>query len=164
MSSFGSALSVALATTVLSTAASAAGNHEGSHYTFGEPGVESEVIRTVEVTATDDMKFTMDLGSIRQGETIEFVVTNVGQIPHEFSIGDTGSQRAHAEMMRQHPHMGHHHDPAALTLAPGETKSLVWNFNEPVQGEIVFGCHLPGHWDAGMSYRAAFERANTSGA
>lgn len=164
MTSFGKALSVALATTVLSTAASAAGNHEGSHYTFGEPGVESEVTRTVEVKATDDMEFIMDLGSIRRGETIEFVVTNVGQIPHEFSIGDRNSQQAHADMMRQHPHMGHHHDPAALTLAPGETKSLVWTFNKPVQGEIVFGCHLPGHWEAGMLHKAEFERANTSDA
>ncbi len=114
----------------------------------------------MEVAATDDMTLVMGLTSIRQGETIEFVVTNTGDIPHEFSIGDTGSQRAHANLMKKNPDMKHHDDPSALTLGPGETGTLVWKFSKPpVQGEIVFACQMPGHWDAGMLHRAKLERA-----
>ena len=98
-------LLAASAGVLLSATAWAAGGHKGGHYSFGEPGREGEVTRTVEVTATDDMELHMDLDSIRQGETIEFVVTNTGQTPHEFSIGDTGSQRAHANLMKKNPHI-----------------------------------------------------------
>ena len=160
---FGKVLPAALAAVFLSTAAWAGGTHGGGHYSFGEPGQESEAARTVEVTTTDDMKVLMDLTTVRQGETIKFVVTNEGRIPHEFSIGDTGSQRAHANLMRKNPGMKHDDDPSAVTLAPGETKTLVWKFSKPVQGEIVFACHLPGHWDAGMLSKAKFERATRSG-
>jgi uncharacterized cupredoxin-like copper-binding protein len=159
MRNFGNVLAAALAAALFSTAAWAGGNHKGGHYTFGEPGKESEVTRTVEVMATDDMTLVMDLDSIRQGETIKFIVTNTGEIPHEFSVGDTASQRAHAKLMKKNPEMTHHDDPAAVTLGPGETKTIVWRFSKPVQGDIVFACQMPGHWDAGMLYKAKFERA-----
>jgi uncharacterized cupredoxin-like copper-binding protein len=155
----GRVLPAAFAAVILTTAAWAGGNHKEGHYTFGEPGKESEVTRTVEVMATDDMTLVMDLDSIRQGETIKFVVTNTGEILHEFSVGDTGSQRAHAKLMKKNPEMTHHDDPAAVTLEPGETKTIVWRFSKPVQGDIVFACQMPGHWDAGMLYKAKFERA-----
>ena len=152
-------LLAASAGVLLSATAWAAGGHKGGHSSFGEPGREGEVTRTVEVTATDDMELHMDLDSIRQGETIEFVVTNTGQTPHEFSIGDTGSQRAHANLMKKNPHMKHHGDPSMLTLGPGETGTLVWKFSKPVQGDIVFACQMPGHWDAGMLHRVELEGA-----
>ena len=166
MTSFrGALLPAALAAAVLlgTTAAWAGGTHAGGHYSFGEPGVEGEAARTVEVAATDDMRLIMDLPSIREGETIKFVVTNEGRIPHEFSVGDTGSQRAHANLMKKNPGMSHHGDPSALTLGPGETGTLVWKFSKPVQGDIVFACQMPGHWDAGMLHKARFERAKRSG-
>ena len=155
----GRVLPAAFAAVFLTTAAWAGGSHKGSHYSFGEPGKESEVARTVEVMATDDMTLVMDLDSIRQGETIKFVVTNTGEIPHEFSVGDTGSQRAHAKLMKKNPEMTHHDDPSAVTLEPGETKALVWKFSKPVQGDIVFACQMLGHWEAGMMHKAKFERA-----
>jgi uncharacterized cupredoxin-like copper-binding protein len=160
MRSFGNVLAAALAAALFSTAAWAGENHKGGHYTFGEPGVESEVTRTVEVTATDDMRLLMDVPSIRQGETIKFVVINRGEIPHEFSVGDTGSQRAHANLMKRNPDMTHHDDPAAVTLEPGETRTIIWRFSKPIQGDVVFACQMPGHWDAGMLYKAKFERGS----
>ena len=149
----------ALLGTTATTAAWADGTHAGGHYRFGEPGVEAEADRTVEVAATDDMRLIMDLPSVREGETIKFVVTNEGRMPHEFSVGDTGSQRAHANLMKKNPDMSHEGDSSALTLGPGETKTLIWKFSKPVQGDIVFACQMPGHWDAGMLYKAKFERA-----
>jgi uncharacterized cupredoxin-like copper-binding protein len=131
------------------------------NYKFGEPGDESQVTRTVEVIAEDGdgMKFIMDLGTIQLGETIKFVVTNNGDGEHEFSVGDTASQRAHAKLMAKNPDMKHDDDPSAVTLAPGETKTVIWTFNKPIQGNIVFACQMPGHYEAGMVHQAKLAKA-----
>lgn len=157
------AIPVALAIALPSGGAWAVGSHKGGHHTFGEPGREGEVTRTVEVVADDreGMVYQMDLKSIRQGETIKFVVTNKGTGEHEFSVGDTGSQRAHAKLMKSNPGMKHEDDPAAVTLKPGETKTLIWKFNKPVQGDIVFACQMPGHYDAGMVHKVKLQKAKT---
>ena len=154
-------LSAALAAALLGSGAAFADAGHGKKYTFGEPGHAAEATRTVEVAADDrdGMRYSMDLGSIRQGETIRFVVTNQGEGPHEFTIGDTASQRAHARLMAKNPEMHHDDDPSAVTLRPGETKELVWKFSKPVQGELVFACQIPGHYDAGMVHKAKLDKA-----
>jgi uncharacterized cupredoxin-like copper-binding protein len=134
---------------------------QGKKFSFGEPAKAAEAARTVEVTADDrdGMRFVMEPGPIRLGETIRFIVTNKGQGPHEFSIGDTASQRAHDKLMAKNPEMHHEGDPSVVTLQPGETKELVWKFSKPLQGDIVFACQMPGHYDAGMVHKAKLDRA-----
>jgi uncharacterized cupredoxin-like copper-binding protein len=153
-------LPAALAAMLASSVALAEAGHKGGHYSFGEPGKESEVTRTVEVVADDrdGMKFIMDVGSIRQGETIKFVVTNKGTGEHEFTVGDTASQRAHAKLMAKNPDMKHEGDPSAVHIPPGETKELIWKFNKPIQGHVVFACQMPGHYDVGMVHKAKLEK------
>lgn len=151
-----------LATILLAVAASPALAHEKKKaFSFGEPGKAENVTRTVEVETTDMYHFQMDLDEIQLGETIRFVVTNVAREPHEFSIGDTASQRAHYNLMKKNPHMSHEGDPDAVTLAPGETKELIWHFNKPVQGDIVFACQMKGHYDAGMHRKAKLRKATS---
>jgi uncharacterized cupredoxin-like copper-binding protein len=36
----------------------------------------------------------------------------------------------------------------AVTVAPGETKELTWRFDDV--GEVLYGCHEPGHYTGGM--------------
>ncbi len=158
----GITLSAALAATALAGGAAWADAGRGKKsYTFGEPGRAAEAGRTVEVAADDrgGMRYSMDLKSIQQGETIRFVVTNKGEGPHEFTIGDTASQRAHARLMAKNPEMHHDDDPSAVTLRPGETKELVWKFSKPVQSDFVFACQMPGHYDAGMVHKAKLDKA-----
>ncbi len=155
-------LSAALAAALLASGAALAdAGHGKKSYSFGEPGKAGEVTRTVEVTADDHdgMRFVMDLGPVRQGEVIRFVVTNKGEGQHEFSVGDTASQRAHAKLMAKNPDMHHEGDPSVVVLQPGETKELVWKFSKPVQGEVVFACQMPGHYDAGMVHKAKLDKA-----
>jgi len=38
--------------------------------------------------------------------------------------------------------------PAAVTIEPGETVSVLARLDQP--GETLIGCHQPGHWPAGM--------------
>lgn len=150
-----------LAAGLSSTTAWAAPGH-GKSYSFGEPGTASAATRSVEVSVEDrdGMRFVMDTGPIEQGETIEFVVTNNGSGEHEFSVGDTASQRAHARLMAKNPDMKHAGDPSAVHLQPGETKTVVWKFSKAVaSGGIVFACQMPGHYEGGMVHEAKFTKA-----
>lgn len=126
-------------------------------HSFGEPGNAAEVTQTVQVEAHDadgEMKFVHSPLEITLGETVKFVVTNKGEMPHEFSVGDSPSQRAHALMMEKMPDMKHEGDPSAVSLQPGETKEIIWKFNKPIQGHIELACQMPGHYEGGMVSKA----------
>ncbi len=130
----------------------------GKSTTFGSLGKESEITRTIEVKASDDMRFTPGKIEVRQGETIKFAVTNVGRIRHEFSIGDRASQRAHALMMKKMPNMKHEDDPTTVTVEPGKTKTIVWKFDKKPASPLEFACHEPGHYEAGMKAGVALAK------
>lgn len=112
----------------------------------GRPGDPGKVGRTIKITAVD-IKYDKSEIRVKAGETIKFVVTNTGKLRHEFMIGDMDEQRQHAEMMKQMPDMVHE-DANTLSLEPGETKSLVWQFTKT--GKLEVACHIPGHYEAGM--------------
>ena len=50
-----------------------------------------------------------------------------------------------------------HGDEAEVEVAPGETATLVYTFDEP--GELLYGCHVPGHYAAGMVGTITVEEA-----
>lgn len=113
----------------------------------GKPGVAAQAKRTINVAALDTMRFEPPEVRVQAGETVQFVVTNRGKIPHEFVIGTAKEQKDHAAMMQKMPDMKHE-EANAMTLAPGETKTLVWQFADADAIEIA--CHVPGHYPAGM--------------
>jgi uncharacterized cupredoxin-like copper-binding protein len=120
-------------------------------FTFGMPGNAADAARVIEVDANDDFTFGPEQISVSAGETITFVVTNTGVIPHDFTLGDLATQDAHAKEMAEMMatgEMDHHDDPNAVILEAGETKELTWTFTEA--GGFYFGCHQPGHYAAGM--------------
>ena len=114
--------------------------------TVGYLGYPEDAERTVEVTATDEMDYDPTSISVTQGETIRFVVTNEGNLPHEFALGDDASQAEHEQEMAGGA-MVHDH-PFSVYLEPGETGELVWTFANA--GTFSYACHVPGHFDAGM--------------
>jgi uncharacterized cupredoxin-like copper-binding protein len=65
----------------------------GDHFAFGSLGKQNEVSRIIRVEANDAMRFLHEKLDIRPGETIKFMVKNVGQVRHELSIGDRASQK-----------------------------------------------------------------------
>ncbi|MFN0318502.1 MAG: plastocyanin/azurin family copper-binding protein [Burkholderiales bacterium] len=119
--------------------------HGGS--AAGNPGDASKVTREIKIAALDAMRYDPTNITVKMGETIRFVVTNMGQVQHEFIIADAKEHEEHAQMMRKMPNMKHE-DSNALTLAPGETKVLLWEFGKG--GEFEVACHVPGHFEAGM--------------
>jgi len=93
---------------------------------------------------------------VRVGETVRFTVTNVGKIRHEFVIGDAAEQREHTKEMAEMPDMAMTDEANGVSLAPGETKSIVWQFAGP--GTVELACHVPGHYEAGMVSRIIVEK------
>lgn len=87
--------------------------------------------------------------TVPAGEPVRLMFTNVGDIDHEVMVGSEHEQDEFAAAGGHGDQAGHHGDVQALTLAPGETGDLDVTFEE--SGPMFLGCHLPGHWEAGMS-------------
>lgn len=104
-------------------------------------------VRTVEITALDNLRFEPDSTTVGVGETVRFVVTNERQALHDFFVGTEEQQMAHEQEMAEMGGMDHG-STEGLVLGPGETAELTVTFDEP--GEVVFACHQPGHYAAGM--------------
>lgn len=135
----------------LSSAALAGGNHAGGHghegEDIGKPGVAAKVTRTVTVDMVDAMRFAPQKLTVKQGETIRFVVKNSGKVKHEFVLGTEAEHRRHYAQMMKFPEM-EHADPNMVTVAPGQVGEVVWQFTKA--GQVDFACLHPGHYDAGM--------------
>jgi uncharacterized cupredoxin-like copper-binding protein len=126
------------------TGVAASGTHDNA---IGKPGVAAKATRTVQVDMTDGMRFTPADISVKQGETVRFVVRNSGKLKHELVLGTQQDLKAHYASMMKNPEM-EHAEPNMVTLAPGKTGEVVWQFTKA--GKVDFGCLQAGHYDAGM--------------
>ena len=128
--------------------ASKKGVHGDSHAAApGQPGDPKKVSRTINVEMSDTMRFNPSSIEVKRGETIKFVVKNIGKIKHEMVLGSAKELKAHAEMMRKMPGM-EHDDANQVNVAPGKTGEFVWQFTKA--GTFDFACLEPGHFEAGM--------------
>ncbi|GAB3540434.1 cupredoxin family protein [Noviherbaspirillum agri] len=114
---------------------------------FGIAGDPQKATRTIKVAMTDNMRFVPDNITVRQGETVKFVVANRGRMMHEMVIGTMEDLKEHDRMMKKFPEM-EHDEPHMSHVKPGTRQELVWTFNRP--GDFHFACLIPGHFDAGM--------------
>lgn len=150
----------------------AAGEHEGGHgesdghghdsghdhahgahgFDFGAAAPDAEPDRIIEITAYDTMEFDPDHVSVEPGETVRFVVRNVGTVQHSFTLGSPEYQQKHEEEMQGmavEKLAGHmKNEPNGIVVQPGETGTLTWRFEG--SGPVQFACHIPGHYPAGM--------------
>ena len=146
-----------------------------AHRAPHKPGPTWATTAPVRVVMNDRFRYRPSSIVVRAGRRVTFVVTNAGRLPHEFILGDRAAQLDHERQMRQaapmadgpthlpgddpmdHDSMDHgsmdHGDHAdagagALTVPPGESRRLTWTFHDP--GIVLYGCHVLGHWAAGM--------------
>lgn len=117
-------------------------------FTFGRPGDPNEADRTVEISQLDSFAFEPSELEVQMGETVTFEVTNDGETPHEFVLGDEMKQREHESQMQEMGGQMMPDEPNAITVEPGETKSLTWTFTE--MGTVQYACHISGHYAQGM--------------
>jgi uncharacterized cupredoxin-like copper-binding protein len=94
--------------------------------------------RVVQIVATPQLRFVPDVVTIQAGETITFEVTSMGPVAHEFMVGpaaDVAADKAGT--------------PEIADLGMMRTGSLTYTFSGP--GAFAYACHVPGHYEAGMS-------------
>lgn len=124
---------------VLAASAAMAGPGHGSN-PVGEPGKAAQATRTVNVDMTDNMRFTPSEISVKQGETVRFVVKNSGAVKHELVLGTPEELKEHYAMMLKMPGM-EHADDNMVSVAPGKTGEVVWRFTQA--GKVDFACLHP---------------------
>jgi len=133
--------------------------HDKAGFGFGSAAPQAEPDRTVEIVARDDMSFEPESVAIRAGETVRFVVRNVGDMQHSFTLGSPAYHRQHDQEMMSMPASdiaSHMQDSSnGIVVQPGTTGELTWRFERG--GPIRFACHIPGHYPAGMSGRIRLE-------
>ena len=165
---------LALAALMTAPATFAAGTHAGCHgeeAAIGAAANASAASRTVEVAMYDNYYEPGEI-TVEPGETVRFVVTNKGQLVHEFNVGTAAMHAAHQDemmMMVQHGvleadkinhdmmnmdmgggHVMKHDDPNSVLLEPGQTSEVVWTFPSDASVHLQFACNVPGHYQAGM--------------
>lgn len=121
--------------------------NEHGESAVGKPGDPAKVTRTVTIDMNDSMRFSPAVIAVKQGEVLRFVVKNSGKLKHELVIGSAGELKEHAQMMAKFPEM-EHAEPNQVTLAPGKTGTVIWQFD--TAGTVDFACLQPGHFEAGM--------------
>ena len=115
--------------------------------TWGIAGNADQARRTITLDMTDAMRFTPDALSVKEGETVRFVIRNKGRMLHEMVIGTADELAKHAAMMAKFPNM-EHDEPYMVHVDPGKTGDIVWTFNRA--GSFEFACLIAGHYEAGM--------------
>ena len=95
------ALAVVACTTAGNTDPTAVEDEVLAHtaFTFGSQGQANDADRTIEVSANDDLTFSPAEIVVSTGETITFVISNTGQVVHDFTLGDQTAQDDHEEEM-----------------------------------------------------------------
>jgi uncharacterized cupredoxin-like copper-binding protein len=119
----------------------------GEEYAFGRQGDPKKVVRTIAIDMTDTMRFGPADITVREGETIRFVIANKGKMMHEMVLGTMDGLKAHGELMKKHAGM-EHDEPYMAHVGPGKKAEMVWHFTKA--GEFHYACLVPGHFEAGM--------------
>jgi uncharacterized cupredoxin-like copper-binding protein len=122
-------------------------NHGSESSSIGQPGIAKNVSRTIQVGMTDNMKFNPNSLQVKQGETIRFVVKNMGKTKHEMVLGTDQDLKEHYKQMMKFPEM-EHAEPNMVSLGANQTGEIIWQFTK--SGKVQFACLQPGHYDAGM--------------
>ena len=136
---------------------------------IGEKGKLSEVSRTIEIKMYDNYYEPKEI-KIKKGETIKFIISNYGELVHEFNIAtkemhikhqpemmkmveneillaDRIDKKKMKKMAKKNHSMGHSHSNSVL-LEPNQSAELIWKFSTDTNLEAA--CNVPGHYESGM--------------
>ena len=136
---------------------------------IGEKGKLSEVDKTIEIKMYDNYFEPSEI-VVSKDQTIRFIVTNYGELVHEFNIAtkvmhlkhqpemmkmveneillvDKIDKKKMKELAKKDHSMSHSHSNSVL-LEPDQSGEIIWKFNTNTDIEIA--CNVPGHYEAGM--------------
>lgn len=98
-----------------------------------------------------DFRFEPAVVDVRLGESVQFVAVNHSDLSHELFIGSSVEQdQHHALHATAPPDMQNELDEGTTGIyVPARgTAQLTYRFDH--EGDVVMGCHLIGHFEAGM--------------
>jgi uncharacterized cupredoxin-like copper-binding protein len=106
---------------------------------------------TIIPMSIEDYHFVPDHIVVQEGQTVRFVITNPTDRAHELFIGTPAEQDADEAHHRgaspmEQPNMSRYG--YGIYLPAYGTGEFEYHFT--VANGIMIGCHLPGHWAAGM--------------
>ena len=144
-------------------------SYSASMNMIGEKGDPNKVDRVVNIKMFDNY-YEPNVVKIKKGETIKFIVENLGELVHEYNIGTKEMHIKHQpEMQKLIDHeiilgdkidrikmkkmskmdhsLGHSHANSVM-LEPKKTGELIWKFSKDIKLEMA--CNIPGHYETGM--------------
>jgi uncharacterized cupredoxin-like copper-binding protein len=89
-----------------------------------------------------DLAFKPDAVSVKAGTNVRFVFKNDGSLDHNAAFGDEATQQAVESGKQQRD---------GVAASPNQTKDYTRRFDSP--GTLIIGCHVAGHYAAGMKVR-----------
>tara|TARA_B100000965_G_scaffold376112_1_gene369102 strand:+ start:432 stop:929 length:498 start_codon:yes stop_codon:yes gene_type:complete len=143
--------------------------HAASMKKIGEKGDPNKVDRVIIIEMHDNYFYPKEV-SIKKGETIKFIVKNLGYLVHEYNIGTkemhikhqpemarlieheiiVGDKIDHKKMieMSKKDHSLAHKHANSVMLEPNKIGEIIWKFNTDAKLEAA--CNVPGHYEDGM--------------
>ena len=144
-------------------------SYSASMNMIGEKGDPKKIDRTIEIEMYDNYYYPTQI-EVKKGETIKFIVKNLGELVHEYNIGTKEMHIKHQpemaklveheilladkidhekmkKMAKKDHSLGHSHSNSVL-LEPNETGEIIWKFTKDISLEMA--CNMPGHYETGM--------------
>jgi len=154
------------APTTIATTTTVADDH--AEEASDDDHADDEADRAIQISMTE-FAFGVDSLEVAAGETIEFVITNAGVVPHEFRLSNAHRIEDHIASGHQ-GHMddgiddgdeaeaeGHHEDDdIVMLLEAGETATITVTFPDDTTLFTELACLIPGHYEAGMHTEIAY--------
>ena len=136
---------------------------------IGEEGDPNKIDRVVNIKMYDNY-YEPNIVKIKKGETIKFIIENLGEMVHEYNIGTKEMHIKHQpEMQKLIDHeillvdkidkikmkkmskmdhsLGHSHA-NSIMLEPQTSGAIIWKFSKDINLEMA--CNIPGHYESGM--------------
>ncbi len=136
---------------------------------IGEKGDPSKVDRTINIKMYDNY-YEPNSIKVKKGETIKFIVKNLGEMVHEYNIATKEMHLKHQpemlrlvesgilkidkidmvkmkEMSKKDHSLSHSHSNSVI-VEPNDTKEIIWKFTQNTNLEMA--CNVPGHYQTGM--------------
>ena len=136
---------------------------------IGEKGDPNNIDRVINIKMYDNY-YEPNLITIKKGETIKFIITNLGEMVHEYNIGtkemhikhqpemqklidheiitfDKIDKKKMKEMSKKDHSLAHSHS-NSIMLEPKTQGEIIWKFSKNI--ELEMACNIPGHYESGM--------------
>ena len=143
---------------------------------IGEKGDPNNVDRIINIKMFDNY-YEPNLIKVKKGETIKFIIKNLGELVHEYNIGTKEMHMKHQpemqrlvdyeillvdkidkakmkKMSKKDHSLAHSHSNSVM-LEPNKTGEIIWKFTKNLN--LQMACNIPGHYESGMYGKIVLE-------